>query len=834
MNVRSWRQFDFSLGVQDATTWLLKKPNELQRGINLRFTEKVGGFQRRPGFVRAGEQFSTDNAPQGGHIAKFSNGSRRFVAVNNDAGTATIIRYQDSDTGEWEDLANLPAWPADSILFFLDYLNEVYVSGFDPVTGDPIQPVNINEDLDVSTTRNLLNCPSGYFFAEYLGILYIANVTANGERHKDRVYKSSPPLGAVTYVQGDQQDVLTEATFVDNVPVMTSNTAPSGVVSASTVYSSTYEPFNVFDNNTARSGGSWFTSQGVVTGWIRYDFGAGNAKAITHYSMVAISSNPNTSLDPAGAPKNWQFQGSNDGSTWTTLHSVTNAPTWGTQERRYFTTTNTTAYRYYRLNITANNGGTNWVTLNDWELLTALEGTRSIVVKLDSVRYIKDGMDLNIYRKGTNTKLFDINVTSVNKAENTITFAPYSLDFTGTNVNTTTNAITLADTTKFTTGTTVKLASSNTVPAGLAADTTYYAIWIDATTIKLAASLDQALLGQEIDITSVGSGTHNIRLSYALEDNDEIWLDGTKDKLNIFWNTDYPTPQATGEFLHIKPGTDAAATISGIKASANRLFIFTKNSGTRYDGQNLVVFNHSIGCISHRSLANIDDDWLIWVDAKGNVRARSENMGGQENISRAIRNPIMRRLDQEQLKAVSAGVVDQVYKLYLGSIDDQYMRVCYDFEANTWSPEVMGYPALIQAMDDHTGELKPYFFSNNGRLYMDETGDLDDDKTIPFTAGTGPDMFGSEQTKKFVGLLLFTRKCNGLRLQVAVDGGQMQTVGRIEGTVCYIPFPENGDNVIPRGVALDWQIVGNMKGEAPEVEGAVIYYSPEETYPHAK
>ena len=101
MNINKWRQFDFSLGVQNATTWLLKKPNELARGLNLRFTETVGGFERRPGFAQAGSQFSSANAPQGGHIAKFSTGSRRFVAVNNDADSATIIRYQDSGTGGW-------------------------------------------------------------------------------------------------------------------------------------------------------------------------------------------------------------------------------------------------------------------------------------------------------------------------------------------------------------------------------------------------------------------------------------------------------------------------------------------------------------------------------------------------------------------------------------------------------------------------------------------------------------------------------------------------------------------------------------------------------------
>ena len=162
------------------------------------------------------------------------------------------------------------------------------------------------------------------------------------------------------------------------------------------------------------------------------------------------------------------------------------------------------------------------------------------------------------------------------------------------------------------------------------------------------------------------------------------------------------------------------------------------------------------------------------------------------------------------------------------------MRVCYDFESNTWSPERLGYPALIQAEDDYTGDLKPYFFSSNGRLYRDEESNLDDDKTIAFEAGTGRDMFGTEQKKKFDGIMLFTKNCNGLRLQASVDGGQFKTIGKIEGEVCYMKFPEQGDNVLDRGVSIDWQVKGAIKGDAQEVEGAVIYWVPEENIPNGR
>lgn len=833
MNINRWRQFDFSLGVQNATTWLLKKPNELARGLNLRFTETVGGFERRPGFMQAGSQFSATNAPQGGHIAKFSTGSRRFVAVNNDADSATIIRYQDSASGTWTTLSNIPTWPADSIMFFVDYLDEVYVTGFNPVNSEPVQPVNINKDLDVSTSRNILHMPWGYFLEEYLGLLYVANVKIGSTRYPDRVYKSSPPLGAMTYVQGNQTDTLTSVTFLDNVPTMTGASSPSGTVAAV----STYAGFNAYSafNDLLTRVNSWFTTDPATSGWISYDFGSGVTKTITHYSLTPLATDM-SSGDADWAPKTWTFEGSNDGSAWTVIDTQTNVPGWSAGEKRTYATSNTTAYRYYRVNVSAiqESTGTNLVTINEIELLTSLTGDQAIEIKLDSVRYVKAGDAIDIYKAGTDTKLYDLLVATVDKVRNVITVAPEKRTIATGDVNTTTNVITIATAATFPTGTPVKFTTTTGLPAPLVAGTIYYVINVSSTTIKLATTLDNATVGNAIDITSTGTGTHYMRMSYVFSDNDEVWLDGTKGKLNLFWNTDYPNPEQTGEYLGIKPGTDSNNTISAIKASSNRLFIWTKNSGTRYDGQNLIVFNKAVGCISHRSVANIDDDWLIWVDQKGNVRARSENQGAQENISRAIRNDYLRGLTLEQLKATSAGIVDQTYKLYLGTIDGKYTRVCYDFDANTWSPEQLGYPALIHANDDYTGILRPYFFSNNGRLYQDEIGNLDDDKKIVFNAGTGRDMFQTEQRKKFYGIRLFTRNCNGLRIQGAVDGGQMQTLGRIDGEVSTIIFAENGDNVLDRGVSIDWQISGKLDGDPPKVDGAIVYWIPEEDVPHGE
>ncbi len=83
----------------------------------------------------------------------------------------------------------------------------------------------------------------------------------------------------------------------------------------------------------------WATPDGVTTGWWKYDLGAGNAKVLTLFDLLAVSSE---------RPHAFTVEGSNDNSSWDTLLSTNgaNVATWQT-----FAVTNTTAYRYYRMSV---------------------------------------------------------------------------------------------------------------------------------------------------------------------------------------------------------------------------------------------------------------------------------------------------------------------------------------------------------------------------------------------------------------------------------------------------------------------------------------------------
>ncbi len=105
-------------------------------------------------------------------------------------------------------------------------------------------------------------------------------------------------------------------------------------------------PGKAFDNLASTE---WFSGRQAGThGWIAYDLGRGRRCAVKGYEII-------TGNTPACEPKNWQFQASNDGSHWVTLDTRRDESFPG--GLKFFVVHNVAAYRHYRLNITANDGG---------------------------------------------------------------------------------------------------------------------------------------------------------------------------------------------------------------------------------------------------------------------------------------------------------------------------------------------------------------------------------------------------------------------------------------------------------------------------------------------
>ncbi|MGJ3699803.1 discoidin domain-containing protein [Variovorax sp. AFSI2.2] len=96
-----------------------------------------------------------------------------------------------------------------------------------------------------------------------------------------------------------------------------------------------------------------------VTGWLQYDLGH-----TEHVQRYSVTSTPDANL-VGRDPKDWQLQGSNDGSNWTTLDTQSNQKRF---ELKTYAVASPASYRYYRLNITANNGDSTFTALSEFGL----------------------------------------------------------------------------------------------------------------------------------------------------------------------------------------------------------------------------------------------------------------------------------------------------------------------------------------------------------------------------------------------------------------------------------------------------------------------------------
>lgn len=156
-------------------------------------------------------------------------------------------------------------------------------------------------------------------------------------------FKKYTPQDSVTYTFSGQ-------TYnPDAIPTMTSETTPSGTVTYSSQYSTTYAAWKAFDDSASTY---WRTAS--PTEWIAYEFSS--AKTIRAYTVYPTS----TSYSPTA----WTFEGWN-GSSWVVLDTRSVA---AFQTKTFFECANSTSYTKYRLNISA---GTSTMRLYEVEMMEA-------------------------------------------------------------------------------------------------------------------------------------------------------------------------------------------------------------------------------------------------------------------------------------------------------------------------------------------------------------------------------------------------------------------------------------------------------------------------------
>lgn len=151
---------------------------------------------------------------------------------------------------------------------------------------------------------------------------------------------------------------------------MTSNTAPSPyVASASSEYVSqvgggifsAYLAFNGQMKTTAPLD-CWATSNNINTGHLQIDFG--KPIEINVYSISTRGEKTTAQFAFTSAPKSWKLKASNDSVSFDVIHEVSNETSWSeNSSEKFFTLPKQVSYRFYRLNVTQNNGNAYYLAI---------------------------------------------------------------------------------------------------------------------------------------------------------------------------------------------------------------------------------------------------------------------------------------------------------------------------------------------------------------------------------------------------------------------------------------------------------------------------------------
>lgn len=196
-------------------------------------------------------------------------------------------------------------------------------------------------------------------------------IIANGNSNDSSIYDTGvlPTTSEDVYVNGFTVQVIgnfsvnsvrnnTSDYYLPNtaIPIMTSATSPSGIVTVSGQVVG-FEGWRAFDRNNTTL---WQTTAGATTGTLSYQFPS--SKIIKRYSF-------RNSGAGVGA-RNFTFEASNDGSSWTTLDTQTSINVGANGIFTSSVLANTTAYLYYRINITTVNGGTT-IQMSEFEMTTS-------------------------------------------------------------------------------------------------------------------------------------------------------------------------------------------------------------------------------------------------------------------------------------------------------------------------------------------------------------------------------------------------------------------------------------------------------------------------------
>ncbi|MBM7116892.1 GH92 family glycosyl hydrolase [Archangium primigenium] len=275
---------------------------------------------------------------------------RDVLNTQYDAGLGTGDGYRgDEDNGE------LSAWYLFSAMGFYP----VSMGRPEYAVGAPFFPkmtVHLENGKDIVITAPNVSDTNRYVqSATVNGMVSTRNFLPHTSLANGATLSFTMGASASTWGSG-ATDVPVSQTSGSAVAQPLVDVASTGTVSASGENSASGEGIvEAFDNNSRTK---WLAFQN--TPWIAIHLPA--AKTVKLYTLTSGNDFPGRD------PKSWTLQGSNNGTTWTTLDTRTGQDFPWRYQTRAFAITNTLSYSQYRLQVTENHGDVN-TQLAEWELL---------------------------------------------------------------------------------------------------------------------------------------------------------------------------------------------------------------------------------------------------------------------------------------------------------------------------------------------------------------------------------------------------------------------------------------------------------------------------------
>ena len=211
------------------------------------------------------------------------------------------------------------------------------------------------EGSDNGTTWTVLDTRTGEGFDPNIGVLWTTFEKKNYSFSNSTAYKMYRLNVTANSGSGNLMG-LSEMELLEGV----ADRSNVGTISVTNQINNGEGRNSLIDNTSATK---WLTAGGNSTGIATFQFPNGNAFAVNKYAITSANDAPGRD------PRNWDFQGSNNGITWTTVDSRSGESWPNRFQRREFPFDNPIAYEYYRLNVTANNGDGGLMGFSELELL---------------------------------------------------------------------------------------------------------------------------------------------------------------------------------------------------------------------------------------------------------------------------------------------------------------------------------------------------------------------------------------------------------------------------------------------------------------------------------